>query len=81
MQAIAPAALFIQGDTLAFDAIEAGSQGLLELLPDDHFGLVSAFAHLGRRVAAQVDQRGHGQLLHFAFQLEFSSLLGGEHTL
>jgi len=55
MQAIAPAALFIECEAFAFDAIEAGSQGLLELLPDDHFGLVSAFAHLGRRVAAQVD--------------------------
>lgn len=81
MQAVLTTAVGIQGDGFAFDAVQAGGQGLFELFPHGLFGKVGAFAHLSGGMAAQVDKRGHWQLFHLAVQFEADGFLGGERAL
>ena len=78
MERVGAAAAFVERDHLAFDAIQRGGQRLADRVPGFVLGFVGAAAHVTVSVGAEVDQRGHGQLLSFSIQLKVHGKLRGD---
>ena len=81
MQAVGATAAPVQRDGKAFHPVHACRKGLAQLLPLLHLPLVGAAAHLLFRVAAQVDETGHGERAPLTVQVEVNDDLGGQGAL